>query len=72
MHVFVRRGPSGSGKTTLLNTLAHRLDRNVKVTGEMRLNGKEFTQNDVKQVAGYVMQARSRFALFRLWRRANP
>lgn len=32
-------GPSGSGKTTLLNTLACRLDRNTRVTGEFRLNG---------------------------------
>lgn len=49
-------GPSGSGKTTLLNALACRLDRAMKVSGFMHINGKVFTRNDLKKMAAYVMQ----------------
>lgn len=49
-------GPSGSGKTTLLNTLACRLDRNTKCVGEIRCNGKKYTNADLKAMSGYVMQ----------------
>ena len=46
-------GPSGSGKTTLLNSLACRLDKGTKMTGEVRLNGKKYTLHDLKMNAGY-------------------
>ncbi|CAF1467821.1 unnamed protein product [Adineta steineri] len=49
-------GPSGSGKSTLLNTLACRLDVNTIVQGEMRLNGMEYDNAELKRIAGYVMQ----------------
>jgi ATP-binding cassette subfamily G (WHITE) protein 2 len=50
------KGPSGSGKTTLLNALACRLDKDAKMTGELRLNGQKYNMHDLKQHAGYVMQ----------------
>jgi ATP-binding cassette subfamily G (WHITE) protein 2 len=50
------QGPSGSGKTTLLNSLACRLDKGSKMSGELRLNGKKYSMHDLKQHAGYVMQ----------------
>jgi len=46
-------GPSGSGKTTLLNSLACRLDKGTKMSGELRLNGKTYTLHDLKMNAGY-------------------
>lgn len=49
-------GPSGSGKSTLLNTLACRMDKSASVTGQIRLNGKEYTSTDLKKMSGYVMQ----------------
>lgn len=49
-------GPSGSGKTTLLNTLACRLDRNTKVRGDVRMNGQEYGNTELKKLSGYVMQ----------------
>ncbi|MEW5315593.1 MAG: hypothetical protein WDW38_007010 [Sanguina aurantia] len=54
--LYAIMGPSGSGKTTLLNTLACRLDRNTRVTGEFRLNGQPYSIGDLKKIAGYVMQ----------------
>ncbi|KAG5189322.1 P-loop containing nucleoside triphosphate hydrolase protein [Tribonema minus] len=49
-------GPSGSGKSTLLNTLALRLDPGVKVTGDLRLNGRPCSNAQLKRMSGYVMQ----------------
>jgi len=49
-------GPSGSGKSTLLNALSLRLDPGMKVSGEMRLNGREYRNTDLKLSSGYVMQ----------------
>ena len=49
-------GPSGSGKTTLLNSLACRLDKSTKWSGELRLNGQKYSMHDLKMHAGYVMQ----------------
>lgn len=49
-------GASGSGKSTLLNTLACRLDVNTVVQGEMRLNGANYDNAELKRIAGYVMQ----------------
>ncbi|KAG2438719.1 hypothetical protein HXX76_005264 [Chlamydomonas incerta] len=49
-------GPSGSGKSTLLNTLACRLDRGVNVQGELKLNGQDYSNAELKKLSGYVMQ----------------
>jgi len=49
-------GVSGSSKSTLLNTLFYRLDLNIKKSGNIYLNEKEYTSGDFKLVAGYVMQ----------------
>lgn len=49
-------GPSGSGKTTLLNALACRLDANFTVSGDVRLNGRTYSNSELKQMGGYVMQ----------------
>lgn len=47
---------AGATQTTLLNTLACRLDRNTKVSGELRLNGRGYTASELKKCGGYVMQ----------------
>jgi len=50
-------GSSGSGKTTLLSTLARRIDTyRMKVSGELRLNGRPYTKHILKSMSGYVMQ----------------
>lgn len=49
-------GPSGSGKSTLLNTLACRLTTGMWAEGEFRLNGRPYSQHDLKAMSGYVMQ----------------
>eukprot|EP01127_Copromyxa_protea_P006699 TRINITY_DN166_c0_g1_i1.p1 TRINITY_DN166_c0_g1~~TRINITY_DN166_c0_g1_i1.p1 ORF type:complete len:632 (+),score=115.84 TRINITY_DN166_c0_g1_i1:262-1896(+) len=49
-------GPSGSGKTTLLNTLACRLQRGVKVKGDLKLNGRDYTKREMKAFSGYVLE----------------
>eukprot|EP00198_Chlamydomonas_reinhardtii_P001132 XP_001690467.1 predicted protein [Chlamydomonas reinhardtii] len=49
-------GPSGSGKSTLLNALACRLDHGVKLEGELKLNGQNYSHAELKKVSGYVMQ----------------
>ena len=50
-------GSSGSGKTTLLSTLALRLNSNVmNITGEFRLNGREYDEAVLKSMSAYVMQ----------------
>ncbi len=54
--LYAVMGPSGSGKSTLLNTLACRLDRNVEVQGEIRLNGQPYSNAELKKMSGYVMQ----------------
>ncbi len=50
------QGPSGSGKTTLMNALSYRLDRMVRQDGEKKLNGRDYTKRQLKEVSGYVMQ----------------
>lgn len=48
-------GPTGSGKTTLLNALLHHVSVGLeKVSGEVRLNGKVFTPQQVH--FGYCLQ----------------
>jgi ATP-binding cassette subfamily G (WHITE) protein 2 len=50
-------GASGSGKTTLLSALSLRLDpRFMDIQGEFRLNGREYSRNDLKSMSGYLMQ----------------
>jgi len=50
-------GPSGSGKTTFLGVLSKRLDtRKMPTTGTVHLNGKPYTDTDLKMMSGYVMQ----------------
>ena len=50
-------GASGGGKTTLLSTLSLRLDQNfMDITGELRLNGVDYTKRILKAVSAYVMQ----------------
>ena len=50
-------GASGGGKTTLLSTLSLRLDPNyMEITGEFRLNGREYSRNVLKAMSAYVMQ----------------
>eukprot|EP00953_Heterococcus_sp_UTEX-ZZ885_P004663 3011-Heterococcus_DN1.PRE.2 len=40
----------GSGKSTLLNTLALRLDRGVTVSGDLKLNGRDYDIAELKLV----------------------
>lgn len=50
-------GASGGGKTTLLSTLSLRLDPTyMDITGEFRLNGREYSRNVLKAMSAYVMQ----------------
>jgi ATP-binding cassette subfamily G (WHITE) protein 2 len=50
-------GSSGSGKTTLLSTLSRRLDTKfMEITGDIRLNGKEYSNHTLKEMSAYVMQ----------------
>jgi ATP-binding cassette subfamily G (WHITE) protein 2 len=50
-------GSSGGGKTTLLSTLALRLDPNyIDISGEIRLNGREYSKKTLKAMSSYVMQ----------------
>jgi ATP-binding cassette subfamily G (WHITE) protein 2 len=50
-------GASGGGKTTLLSTLSLRLDTNyMDITGEIRLNGREYSRQMLKTMSAYVMQ----------------
>ncbi|KAJ3083977.1 hypothetical protein HK102_000810 [Quaeritorhiza haematococci] len=48
-------GPSGSGKTTLMNTLARR-NNNARWEGTTRLDGADYSNRELKQCSGYVMQ----------------
>ena len=48
---------------SLLNTLARRLDSAVVLTGDLRLNGRDYERRTLKACSGYVMQARGR----RVW-----
>jgi len=50
-------GSSGSGKTTLLSALSLRLDTNfIDISGEFRLNGREYSKNLLKRMSAYVMK----------------
>ncbi|KAF9760827.1 ABC transporter G family member 7 [Nosema granulosis] len=49
-------GPSGAGKTTLLNALAARLPQDVKLYGEILLNGTRRDNSTWSRIMGYVEQ----------------
>jgi len=50
-------GPSGAGKTTLLNALAGRLPRTgKKLYGKLFVNGESVDFDQIRKLAGYVMQ----------------
>ncbi|BBN07153.1 ATP-binding cassette, subfamily G (WHITE), member 2 [Marchantia polymorpha subsp. ruderalis] len=48
-------GPSGSGKSTLLDSLAGRLAKNARLTGDIKLNGRRKTTLSYG-IAAYVTQ----------------
>lgn len=50
-------GSSGSGKTTFLSCLSYRLDTfRMSMSGEIRMNGHEYSKKELKSMSGYVMQ----------------
>jgi len=51
-------GASGAGKTSLLNILACRIDRkkNVKISGDVLINGRPYEYKIFGDFANYVMQ----------------
>ncbi|KAL6645161.1 hypothetical protein ACP70R_016769 [Stipagrostis hirtigluma subsp. patula] len=49
-------GPPGSGKTTLLRALAGRLDKDLKVSGEITYNGHSMEEFVPERTAAYVSQ----------------
>ncbi|XP_044445726.1 ABC transporter G family member 1-like [Triticum aestivum] len=52
--VLAIMGPSGCGKTTLLDTLAGRLDKNLRSKGDIRINGRR--QRLAFGISAYVTQ----------------
>lgn len=52
-----QKGASGAGKTTLLNVLNFRNRGNLKVTGEVKINGIPVNSREaLTSVSGYVQQ----------------
>lgn len=51
-------GASGGGKTSLLNVLSGKVKRSSKVnlSGEVRANGKTFSNDEFNRFSAYVMQ----------------
>ncbi|XP_023759511.1 ABC transporter G family member 35 isoform X1 [Lactuca sativa] len=49
-------GPPSSGKTTLLLALAGRLDKNLKVDGEITYNGHKLNEFEPRRTAAYISQ----------------
>ncbi|XP_072994199.1 pleiotropic drug resistance protein 3-like isoform X2 [Typha latifolia] len=49
-------GPPGCGKTTLLQALAGRLDKSLKVTGEVEYNGYKLNEFVPAKTSAYVSQ----------------
>ena len=52
-------GGSGAGKSSFMNLLADRveLNKDVKVSGEVKVNGQKMSYEKYKNVIGFVMQA---------------
>lgn len=50
-------GGSGAGKSTLLNIISGRLksSKNVKVSGDIKINGEDIVWNKFRNVFGFVM-----------------
>jgi ABC-type multidrug transport system ATPase subunit len=56
-------GASGSGKTTFLSVLSLRLDtQRMKMSGDIRINGRTYNKNTLKAMSGYVMQVSFNFS----------
>ena len=51
-------GGSGAGKSTLLNIISGRFDveKNMELTGDVKLNGDDMKWETYKNVIGFVMQ----------------
>ena len=50
-------GSSGAGKTTLLNHLSRKIEsKNLKVSGDVLLNGEQIDNDKFNLIASYVMQ----------------
>lgn len=52
-------GASGGGKTSLLNVLSGKINsstNHVKLSGEIKANGKILTNDEFNKFSGYVMQ----------------
>ena len=50
-------GASGAGKTTLLNVINFRNRSNLKITGDVKINGKLIKSPiEISSVSGYVQQ----------------
>ena len=49
-------GPSGSGKTTLLNVLNFHKKDNLKVAGNIKVNGKEIDGSQMGLISSYIQQ----------------
>jgi ATP-binding cassette, subfamily G (WHITE), eye pigment precursor transporter len=50
-------GASGAGKTTLLNTLTFRNANKLKITGDVKINGKRIrNSNEISLISGHVQQ----------------
>ena len=47
---------SGSGKTTLLNALTHRSASNLKMDGEIKINGIKATKETMSMISSFVQQ----------------
>jgi ATP-binding cassette, subfamily G (WHITE), eye pigment precursor transporter len=47
---------SGAGKTTLLNVLNFRNKEKLIIDGDIKINGKHATQEDINRYSGYVQQ----------------
>ena len=55
--VLAIMGASGAGKTTLLNALTFRNQGNLKLNGDVKINGKLIqNSNQLASISGYVQQ----------------
>lgn len=51
-------GGSGAGKSTLLNIISGRfsVEKNMELTGDVKLNGEDMEWDTYKNIIGFVMQ----------------
>ena len=53
----MNKGASGAGKTTLLNILNFRNRGNLKISGDVKINGQTVTSTaSLASISGYVQQ----------------